>query len=675
MNRQVTPPTLRLCRGISVRMIAPAWISAVILLFASKAPAEATRVFHLTFLLGVIVPALFNAILLFINGLQGTNDSVAENKIVAKAACASLLPATLLLPKEYWLAWVLAGLFLTILLVLELRLRTLNPERIFTAKAKARATAASPTVTAQDEAEEAAPGYTFVAEQAEHTLNDLAGMQEMKDSLLAAAREARQVARKGKHGANSGLRANNRNGILLYGDPGNGKTVFAEGLAGTLKLPIIKMSFGSVGSRWINNTTENVVTLFKDARAQAPCVLFMDEVDSVITDRNTTATSSEEGPKITNQILTELVSTRGTGVVILLATNFYDRLDGGAVREGRIDFKIQVLAPDAEARRAIIQKVLSETDRRVNCETSAIEQAIKRWEGFSVARIRAVVDEALRQAVKHKKRSIAYPDLQAALRTMQGGQGERLSESTPTLDQLHMPSQQKDALAGIAKRMIDIEEIERLGGSVPSGVMLAGPPGTGKTLAVRALAKTTGWPLLTKSGADLIADSKQIDSLMSKAKNARPCIVFIDEADDVFSDRRAGSNYSAAITNKLLTAMDGVEGKVHDILWVAAVNAAATMDSAAVRGGRFTEKVWFENPDSHTVEHIVTQWLAKSSARFDQYLTPAKIACRLEGESPANIQAILQQAVNIMIGRTINSKAGNLVSEGDLEAACNAVLG
>lgn len=651
----------------SLMTFMPGWIAASVLYFADKQPDLATNTFRYAFLLFVMAPAVLHSFVLFWLALVGTNQSTAKAKMVIIAALFTVLPSALVLPADYWLVWVYAGLVAVLYLAIELRLRLINPERRLVM-------AQSPSN--QDRTEEsqgtAYSGYTYEAEPAEHTLDDLAGMQDMKNDLLTAAREAKQMHRGGKKGA---MRGDARNGILLYGEPGNGKTVFAEGLAGTLRLPIIKMSFGSVGSKWLNNTTENVVALFRDARAQAPCVLFLDEVDSVITERTNAGTTSEEGPKITNQILTELVNTRGTGVVIIMATNFPDRLDTAAVREGRVDFKIQVPAPDAAARRAIIKKALSFSDSRVGCEDAAIEQAVKRWEGFSVARIRAVTEEAVRQAKKRKDRNLDYQDLQAALRTMQGGQGERLSEATPTLDELHMPEEQKAPLMSVAKRMLSIEEIERMGGSVPSGLLLAGPPGTGKTLAVRALAKTTGWPLLTKSGADLMADVKAIDELIAKAKNVRPCIVFIDEADDVFSDRRSSSTFSASITNKLLTAMDGVGGKIHDILWVAAVNAPDTMDSAALRGGRFTEKVWFENPDAETAAGIVAQWMKKSSAKFDARLTPAAIAERLDGESPANIQAILQQSVNIMIGRALSVGAEHIVLQIDLDKAKTAVLG
>lgn len=500
----------------------------------------------------------------------------------------------------------------------------------------------------------------YLAEVARHDLSALAGMQELKEQLLDAGQQSAALTTEGRAISNT-IAAECRNGILLYGEPGNGKTLIAEGLAGTLDLPIIKMSFGSVASRYINQTTEQIVELFNDARAQAPCVLFMDEVDSVICSREFLTGSTEEGPKITNQILTELVTTRGTGVLIVMATNFLERLDAAAIREGRVDFKIQVPPPDFPARRELIKARLCKSAVSVTLPEAACDLATRRWEGFSAARIVSVVDECIRSAIRAGRPEVSFDDLQVAMKKMQGKLGDRLSEDTPQLDDLHMPGRQKAGLLGIAKRMTSIEKVEALGGSVPTGLMLAGPPGTGKTLAVRALAKTVAWPLLSAAGADLLSDTKKIDELITRARNARPCIVFIDEADDVFANRRNGSVLSAAVTNKLLTAIDGIGGKPHGILWIIAVNNPDSLDSAALRGGRFTEKIWFDYPDTATVEQIIDQWLKKTSAKFDSALTSGVLARIMEGEPPANIHAILQQAVNEMISNSDHDVSGQMV--------------
>ncbi len=93
-------------------------------------------------------------------------------------------------------------------------------------------------------------------------------MEELKAQLSSACREmlAPFISEQSDH----------RNGILLYGEPGNGKTFFAEALAGRMGWPIIKGTFGNMNSKWVGATTENIVQLFNDAMEQAPCVLFID---------------------------------------------------------------------------------------------------------------------------------------------------------------------------------------------------------------------------------------------------------------------------------------------------------------------------------------------------------------------------------------------------------------
>lgn len=623
-----------------VAAITVAFLGGLLLFFAENDPAKASTFFRFVFLLLVICPLMLIWGVLCYDVYQTKSLDITQDTVFA---FLTTLPAALILPAgHYWQMWAIAVCLALMTIVTMIRNRSLTTEEREEAQHE-MVYAGGQEVAEQDSDNR----IKYKAERARHKMADLAGMQDLKDRLLAAADEIKSSSAK-----KGGLKANNRNGILLHGEPGNGKTAIAEGLAGTLGLPFINMSFGSVASGFVNVTTENIVKLFKDARRQAPCVLFMDEIDSVGSARQPGPGTTEEGPKITNTLLTELVNTRGTGVIIMMATNFLDRLDTAAIREGRVDFKIEVPPPDADARRAIIRKAIASHGNGVVCKPEAIEQAVKRWEGFSAARIHGITDEAVRRAAKARKRQLEYQDLLEALRVMQGSHGLRITEDTPTLQDLHMPNQQKAALLGVAERMMSIEDIERLGGTVPTGLLFAGPPGTGKTLTARALAKTTGWPLLVSSGADLMADTAKIDALVVKAKNIRPCIVFIDEADDVFSDRRAGGNVAAAMTNKMLTAMDGAGGKTHDILWVAAVNAPETMDPAALRGGRFTEKIWFENPDEDTVERIIAQWMAKSKARFSSDLTAERIADYLAGESPANINAILQQAVNTMIGRS-----------------------
>lgn len=484
---------------------------------------------------------------------------------------------------------------------------------------------------------------------------NVVGMKEVKGRLIAAGKE---VVASQKSGAQA------RNGVLMTGKPGNGKTFMAEALAGELRLPFLSVSYGDVASKWVNDTPENVVKVFRDAAKQAPCVLFIDEIDSLIANRNNSS-GNEESARVTNVLLTELVNIRRAGVVVVAASNFVDRLDPAAIREGRFDFKIEITAPDSVARRHMI---VSKCKIAISEET--IETAVRRWDGFSVARITAVMEEANRMA--QQSGLITFQLLQSALRNIQGRKGN-IPEDTPTVDQLTMDADSKQRLMALARRMDKIMEIEAMGGSVPRGVLFYGPPGTGKTLTARALAKTANWAFLSVSGMDLIADPKRIDALVEEASELRPCVVFIDEADDVFKDRRYSN--TATVTNKLLAAMDGAGGKVPDILFVAATNHPDAMDSAALRGGRFTEKIEFGLPSVETLVEFLRKWKEGTKAKLAPSFSLEGAARRLDGNSMANVREILQMAINNAISRLDPDADIAVVDMVDLDAAITSVQG
>lgn len=495
----------------------------------------------------------------------------------------------------------------------------------------------------------------YQAVKPRHSFAAVVGMKDVKDRLLAAGKEVV---------ASSGKDAQPRNGILMIGKPGNGKTFIAEALAGELKLPFLSVAYGDVASKWINETTENVIKVFRDAVAQAPCLLFVDEIDSLIASRNGNS-SGEESAKTTNAILTELVNIRRAGVVVVAASNFVDRLDPAAIREGRFDFKIEITAPDSVARRHMI---VSKCKIAISEET--IETAVRRWDGFSVARISAVMEEANRMG--QQSGLLTFQLLQSALRNIQGRKGN-IPEDTPTVDQLTMDAESKQRLLALARRMDKIMEIEAMGGSVPRGVLFFGPPGTGKTLMARALAKTANWAFLSVSGMDLISDPKRIDALVEEASELRPCVVFIDEADDVFKDRRY--SHTATVTNKLLAAMDGAGGKVPDVLFIAATNHPDQMDEAAMRGGRFTEKIEFRVPSVETLVEFLRQWEQGTKAKLAPSFSLEGAAHRLAGNSMANVREILQMAINNAIARLDPDDEVAVVNMDDLEGAVESVQG
>lgn len=491
----------------------------------------------------------------------------------------------------------------------------------------------------ENQASDAEP-LLFPAVRPKVTFANVSGMADTKERMLEAGREIVSAPK---------TQDRARNGMLLFGDPGNGKTFFAEALAGELKLPFISVSFADLGSQWVNQTTRYVGQVFDDARAQAPCLLFIDEIDSLLVDRSKVMNSDSETGRTTNALLTLLVNIRDAGVVVVAATNHLDKIDPAARREGRFDFKVEVPAPDTEARLALINKT-ARGFKGIAFDQDAIEQAVKRWDRFSVARIVTIVDQAGRTAKKDRQGRVDFAAMQTALRLIQGRKG-KLPEDTLTLDQMVTRPMQRNALNSIASRMMNIQEIERLGGAVPTGMIFYGPPGTGKTATAKALAKTTGWAFLSMTGAEIKAKPERIDDYVRDALDMRPCIVFIDEADDVLKNREYSSEHGQTITNKLLQAIEGATSMASDVLWVAATNNPDSMDDAALR--RFGEKVLFDVLDETELAQLIEAWFARSKAKLARGITAHDVACAVGDEAPANVEKIMQHAANFAVTRAL----------------------
>ncbi len=497
----------------------------------------------------------------------------------------------------------------------------------------------------------------YPARRATRTFKDVVGMDELKLKLAKAG-----------HDILSNPSA--RNGILLTGEPGNGKTSMAEALAGELKLPIIDVAIGNVQSMWIGETTQKVMKVFDDAERQAPCLLFIDEIEAVFVDRSKAMGNDQEASKTVSAMLKRLEDIRRKKVVVVAATNFLDKLDPASIREGRFDYKIEVPPPDFHARQHLLAAGLKSVNASV--DTVGLARAAKRWEGFSVSRIRAIVTETLDQLKNKQIDEIGFKELALALRSLNATQGDRIPENALSIDDLVLEPEMRVRLSKLANRMINIDEIEAMGGSVPAGVLFHGPAGTGKTIAAMALAKASKWAFLKTSGHDLLHSPQKMDDLMRLAKDIRPCIIFIDEADDVLADRRL-SAISKDVTNKLLTIMDGAGGKTKDILFIGATNAPNLIDEAMLRGGRFTEKVAFDVPGDIALHAYVSKWIANTKAPLaDDFKADSAVAI-LSGQSLANVGEILQSAVNeaISTGETKNFK----VDINHLQAAMTIIKG
>jgi transitional endoplasmic reticulum ATPase len=492
------------------------------------------------------------------------------------------------------------------------------------------------------------------------SFKDVHGNADIKARLKEAAQAV--VARRG------GERTA-RNGILLTGKPGNGKTMFVEALAGELKLPLLQLTYGDVASPWVGEKSARINAAFAQARRQQPCVLFIDEVDSFLSSRDGEASNGvKEDRDVVNALLTLMVDIRKERVILVAATNHMARLDAAGVREGRFDFKVEITPPDAEARVGLLKLGLKTNLPKANVDAAVIESVARRWNGYSAKRILAVTEELGPYLRRAGRVTPAYEDFMGALRALQGRKGVLL-ENVKALDDLVLSPSTRESLDLIAGRMADPRHTEAHGGTLPTGVLFYGPPGTGKTATAKALAKSIDWAFLTATGADLARNPAELQKLHDQANELRPCVIFVDEADELLRSRDL-SPYTEG-TNKLLTILDGVGDRVKDVVWIAATNNPEQIDPALLRGGRFTEKVPFERPSAKGLSIYLEAWFASRKVHLAGGLSIAAVAHTLKGQSIANAEAVAQAALNRAISRR---GAPVVVTSADIEQAVHTVL-
>ncbi|GAA3347184.1 ATP-binding protein [Amorphoplanes nipponensis] len=193
----------------------------------------------------------------------------------------------------------------------------------------------------------------FDVESSGVRLADVGGMTEVKERLeLAFLGPMRNPELRKLYGKSL------RGGLMLYGPPGCGKTFIARAVAGEMGARFMSLSIVDVLDMWLGNSERNLHELFQTARRNAPCVLFLDEIDALGQKRS--HLHSQSMRTVANQLLAELdgVDTDNEGVFVLAATNTPWQVDPALRRPGRLDRMVLVLPPDAEARRAIIERNL-----------------------------------------------------------------------------------------------------------------------------------------------------------------------------------------------------------------------------------------------------------------------------------------------------------------------------
>lgn len=503
--------------------------------------------------------------------------------------------------------------------------------------------------------------FSHLVQRARYDFSDIVGMADIKRRLLAAAKAI--LASRDKGGMQDRSRIRSRNGMLLFGEPGNGKTLFAEALAGELRVPLMMVSYADVASKWINETPQKIKAVFSQARRiPGGCLLFWDEFDSLSKSRESGHIHAMDRD-VVNVVLSEIVALRGTSVILVAASNFIDSgvMDPAVIREGRFDYKIEVPPPDFEARKAILRKSIYAALGAGSIDAETVASLAQRWEGFSASRLDSLGGQLreMRDDGTMGRERVTFDVAMQAMRLLQGRKG-KLPEGVKPISEIIMPGHSRATLRDLAFRMTNVFDLEKIGGRIPTGLVFAGPPGTGKTQAAMSLAKEAGYAFLATTGAQIIAQPDSWGKLVREALQIKPCVVLIDEAEDVGRDRRHSS--VAALTNRILTTLDGAEGRARDVIYILATNHHALLDPALVRGGRFEETIMFDVPVEDDMMRYVTARLKKLAGRHYVIMpgTRGRLNALLAGRSIADAEALLQRTVDNAAVRALRESVSEI---------------
>lgn len=244
--------------------------------------------------------------------------------------------------------------------------------------------------------------------ETDKSFDDVAGQDEAKEALQEVVDFLHNPRRYKEIGAKM------PKGILLVGPPGTGKTLLARAVAGESKVPFFSISGSEFVEMFVGVGAARVRDLFKQAREKAPCIVFIDELDTIGKSRSAMVNSSNnETEQTLNQLLSEMDGfDADEGVVILAATNRPEVLDKALLRAGRFDRRVPVELPDIKGREAIL-KVHA---RKVKLAESVDLQAVaKSTPGASGADLANIINESALRAVKLGRKEILQEDLELAV--------------------------------------------------------------------------------------------------------------------------------------------------------------------------------------------------------------------------------------------------------------------
>jgi len=472
-------------------------------------------------------------------------------------------------------------------------------------------------------------------------------------------------------------------GVLLHGPPGCGKTLIARAVANETAAYFTHITGPEIMGKFYGESEGRLRAVFEEAKANAPAILFIDEIDAIAPKREDMGGEKQVERRVVAQLLALMDGLESRGEIIVIgATNIPNSLDPALRRPGRFDREIAISIPDQKGRLEILQ---IHTRGMPLSQDVNLERLSQITHGFVGADLEALSREAAMNALRKimpgidfQLDEIPYETL-LQLEVTMNDFSEALKEVEPSAIRevfVEVPDVNWGNVGGLGEvkqKLIEAVEwplrypqlFQEANVKPPKGILLSGSPGTGKTLVAKALAHESEVNFISIKGPELMSkyvgeSERGVREVFRKAKQASPCILFFDEFDALVPERGLGDNSQATerVISQFLTELDGLE-ELKGVLVLAATNRKDLIDSAILRPGRFDFVLDFPMPDEKARREIFGIHISGKPLASDIEL--GVLAKETEGLSGAEIEVICREAAMLAIRESI--REGNKKSK------------
>ena len=475
-------------------------------------------------------------------------------------------------------------------------------------------------------------------------------------------------------------------GILLCGPPGCGKTTLAYSIGGEFQIPFYKITGPDIISSLSGESEQIIRNLFNSVIENAPSILFIDEIETIIGRRE--QANKEMERRIVAQIMTciddindKQLSELNAPVFVIGATSKPEFIDSSMRRSGRFDVEIHIGFPTIEMREEMI---ISITKNNKISKNINFKEIAKKTPGYLAADLQSLArsagHNAINRLIKANKNTdldlenlyIEQEDFNYALTQIQPTSKREGFTTIPNItwdDIGGLKELREELYYDIVLPIIEPSKLKIVGISKAVGVLLYGPPGCGKTLLAKAVANEAKANFISIKGPELLnkyvgESERAIRSLFIRAKNSSPCIIFFDELDALVPKRsQENNNSSERVVNQLLTEMDGLEDR-KQIFIIAATNRPDIIDPAMLRPGRLDKLLYVPLPDFNDRCSILETITKHLKLDKDIELNKINMDKRMEGFSGADIAALVREAQLHALKR-LTEKEKEKIKKGD----------